>query len=200
MKAPKLATFKLAAPNLYRSSRPNYRQIKDMKDMNITLVYDFRHRGLDDLFNKFMEKFLCKIYGIEYHRMPFYFRHKKFPTLDDFEKVSKAIADNKQKGGNTLIHCRFGRHRLGQYAAWYELTQGKPLEEVSKSKDFLLRAYELIDKWFNFNNKEYWKRDYKSEVVKNRIQRRKNIENNKRLDALFAGTQNFLDILYSKSN
>ncbi len=201
MKAPKYASFKYITPGLIKSSRPNFRQIYSLKkDWNVTLIYDLRHRVCDDLVHKFLEKVLSKLFGIEYHRMPFSFKEGQFPTVEDFESVARAIEENRKKGNNTLVHCRSGRHRSGQYAAFYDLTRGESLEEISKRDDFYLRVYEMIDKWFNPNNREYWKREYKSEVVKNPRELRKNIDNNKRLDAVNIATMHFLELIYSKVN
>ncbi|MBO7672360.1 dual specificity protein phosphatase family protein [bacterium] len=199
MKAPQYATFKYITPGLIKSSRPNFRQIYSLKkEWDVTLIYDFRHRVGDDLHHKALERVLSKVFGIEYHRMPFSFKHDEFPKLEDFEKVSKAIEENRRKGNNTLVHCRSGRHRSGQYAAFYELTHGQTLEEVSKQKDFLIKAYEIINKYFNFNNHEYWKREYLSEVVENPKVLRHNIDNNNRLDDVARATEKFIELIYSK--
>lgn len=197
MKAPKYANFIKIDDYLYRGSRPHYTQIKELKKMGINQIYDFRNISLDDGFNKIAEKILCKIYKIKYIRMPYFFKKEKYPSMENLEKVSKSIENNGKNGGCTLIHCRSGKHRTGQHVAWYEFTKGKTIDELKNSNDFYLNAYNLILKFFNFDNKEYWSRTYKSEVVENKSLRMKNIDNNRRIDVVHRATIHFLETLYS---
>ena len=112
---------------LIRGAHPSIADVFRLKKEGVNQIYDLRQKSWRR--SRLPEKVACKIVGIDYNPMPFSFLYDKNPTLEDFEKVSKSIKENGDKGGKTFIHCNSGKHRTAQFVAFYEITKGEPLEK-----------------------------------------------------------------------
>ena len=97
-------------------------KLLQMKNNGINQVIDLRK---DTNCAQKLEKFFCKLIGLNYINCPLSFRDKNFVGKDFFLNINKLIAENI---GKTYIHCKKGKHRTGLCVAAYE-------KEVLKKND-----------------------------------------------------------------
>ena len=143
---------------LVRGKHPSPVDLYKLKKEGVNKIYDFRHHS--NFGYKFVERFLCKLFGIEYTRLAYSnFSPKEYPKLDTFEKVSQEVIHNGENGGITLFHCNSGRHRTSHFSAFYKITKGKPLESVKSTLGDEYKNYrdkiilEQVDEKNYFNRK-----------------------------------------------
>lgn len=146
---------------LVRGPHPSVRNLLKLKDEGVNQIYDFRH--LSNFGCKFIEKFACRMFGIKYKRVPYSNLYGEYPSLSDFENISKSVKQNGENGGRTLFHCRSGRHRTSHFSAFYLLTRGEPLEDVQSKNMSLYRQNvdeviksQIVDKdYFSRSHRDY---------------------------------------------
>ena len=90
------------------------RKIKKMKKEGVTQIIDLRNSAL---FERPIEKLLCRIFGIKYINYKFSHRAKNIPGGDFFEKINQAIINNQ---GTTYLHCEYGKHNDRDFLSIYK--------------------------------------------------------------------------------
>ncbi|MGN1154023.1 MAG: hypothetical protein ACI4S3_08330 [Candidatus Gastranaerophilaceae bacterium] len=115
---------------LIRGKHPSVRDLFCLKKEGVNQIYDFRHISTYGF--KFIEKYLCKIMGIKYIRIPYSNLYGNYPDKGTFEKISAQVKQNGINGGKTLFHCNSGSHRTSHFSAFYSLTNGDSLDVAKK--------------------------------------------------------------------
>lgn len=139
---------------LYRGPHPHISDLLALKKEGVNQIYDFRHIGVRGF--KFVEKFACKVLGIDYKRYPFSYLKDQYPCLEDFENIAKNVKQNGENGGKTLFHCNSGSHRTAHMAAFYDLTKGEPLREVLRNTDIVEYALRMDA----VRNRHFYQKNY----------------------------------------
>lgn len=183
---------------LIRGPHPSVRQLLSLKKEGVNQIYDFRH--LSNFGCKFIERFMCRLNGIKYIRLPYSNLYGEYPDLSVFEKVAASVKQNGENGGRTLFHCNSGRHRTSHFSAFYALTKGKSLEIAQNNyKD----TYEpTVNKIIQEQviDKKYFSRIKKEYTGINPIMRLITEYNNKIVDGIFNAHQKFVDMLSTKKH
>lgn len=123
---------------LIRGSRPRtYCDVKQLKKEGVTQIVCLGTKPY------LLERLACKLLGINFVRHNVDLLGGKYPTMDDFQKVTNEIRNNK---GKTYIHCSMGLHRTAQCVAAYNvLEKGKSLSKAIKEdlieKDYFEKKY-----------------------------------------------------------
>lgn len=90
------------------------RKLYKMKKEGVNQVIDLRNTSY---VKRPLEKFFCRILGINYENFRYPFRNPSLPSEDFFMRLNKTITDND---GKTYIHCAHGKRRTGVCVAVYE--------------------------------------------------------------------------------
>jgi hypothetical protein len=176
---------------LIRGPHPNPVDVFKLKKEGVNQIYDFRHYGPKGF--KFVERFLCKVAGINYERRAFCFLHGEFPTENEYQTIAKSVKDNGKHGGKTLFHCNSGTHRTALMSAFYDITKGENLDTVKTAKNYK----ENVDKVLKEQvvNTKYFSRNRVELNTKNPVKLLQNRFNNKVEKAIRSAYESFLDIL-----
>jgi len=85
-----------------------------LKNYGVNQIIDLRNHTTFS----FLEKFMCKILGINYNSVKYPRLNGNLPETDFFAGINNKILQND---GKTYIHCRHGRRRTSLCVAMYEL-------------------------------------------------------------------------------
>ncbi len=112
-----------------------------LRENGVNQVIDLRNRSteLSEIIPQYLERFFCKILGINYNNMSYSHKLGNLPDTDFFLKINGLISDNS---GKTYIHCRHGKRRTGVCVAIYEKMH------TQKSKK------EILDELYNYGFRE----------------------------------------------
>lgn len=184
--------YKVVDDYLIRGPHPHIYDVFKLKKEGVNRIYDFRHEGIRGF--KWIERLACKITGIEYKRQPYSFLEGKFPTQDDYERISREVLINGKNGGKTLFHCNSGTHRTALMSAFYDITKGKPLEICKKENT---NFKETVDKNIKKHIVEmmFFSRNKVIISTKNPIIKAKNIFNNMVEEATNKAYNFFMDMM-----
>ncbi len=176
---------------LIRGPHPSIKNLLILKQEGVNQIFDFRH--LSNFGFKFIEKFLCKLLGIKYTRLPYSNLYGEYPKLETFEQTAAKVKQNGNNGGRTLFHCNSGRHRTAHFAAFYKLTKGESLKKVQAKKNYKQLAKDIIqEQIYNTNYFSRTKIEYKG---RNPIKRILIKYNNKIYDCLNNAQRMFLELI-----
>lgn len=176
---------------LVRGPHPGIRDIFQLKKEGVTQIYDFRHYGMRGF--KFVEKFACKVAGINYKRKSFSFLEGTYPTKRDYETIARSVKKNGEKGGKTVFHCNSGTHRTSLMSAYYRITKGEPLEKVKQSPYYSANVAKIVKE--EIKDANYFTRNKLKTNVKNPIVRVINMFNNNVQNVTQKAYDLFVDIL-----
>ena len=177
---------------LIRGPHPKFFDVFKLKEEGVTQIFDFRH--VDIRGSKFVERFACKLAGIEYVRKPFSFLHNEYPTKRDYETIAHAVKENGENGGKTLFHCRSGAHRTALMATFYKITKGESVKTCAKTNP---NYSEDVNNAINeqIKNTNYFSRNRVNTETKNPLKRLKNIFNNQVQKVTKKAYEQFVDIV-----
>ena len=167
--------YRVVNEHLIRGPHPHVWDVFKLKKEGVNKIYDFRENNLKGF--KFLEKFACKILGIDYTRIKYSFLHDMFPTVEDYTRIAQSVEKNGEKGGITLFHCNSGTHRTALMSAFSEITKGKKVEECMRDPDYLQKVEDVVNKHIISTN--YFSRNQIVEHTNNPIKRLQNRFNNK---------------------
>lgn len=183
--------YKVVDNYLIRGPHPNISDIFQLKKEGINQIYDFRHYGLNGF--KWVERLACKAVGIEYIRKPYSFIEHMYPTLEEYETISKAVKENGEKGGMALFHCNSGTHRTSLMAAFFKITKGKPLEECKNNENFNEIVNDAVEE--EITNSRFFSRNKVDTNTKNPLKLMKNTFNNKVEEVTRKAYDMFMDMM-----
>ena len=186
--------YRVVSDELIRGPHPHIKDLVQLKKEGVTQIFDFRHdcvRGF-----KWVEKLACKVLGIKYQRRQFSFFNKR-PKLEDFESISKSVADNAKDGGKTLFHCNSGSHRTALFSAFYSITKGETLaHSMQNGSDYAERTIKAVDD--EIINSRFFTRNAVNPNSKNPIRHCKDIFNNKVVKNTQESLNEFYDLIHYK--
>lgn len=183
--------YKVVDEALIRGPHPGICDVFRLKKEGVTQIYDFRHFSVRGA--KTIERLACKIAGIDYKRRAFSFLEGTYPTLQDYEAISKSVKDNAQKGGKTLFHCNSGTHRTSLMSAFYRITHGESLSKCKKQSGYSENVDKILKE--EVSNAHYFSRNKAKKMSKNPVIRLINIFNNNVQNATQKAYDLFLDIV-----
>ena len=181
---------------LIRGPHPSVRNLIKLKKEGVNQIYDFRHYS--NFGTKFVEKIACKVLGIKYKREAYSNLYGEYPSLDTFERISKDVKQNGERGGKTLFHCNSGRHRTSHMTAFYKITKGEPLKDVIKKQkeDYNQLVNDTIQT--EVLDKDYYSRKINKYKGLNPIKLIIARINNKYAIGLHNGHKSFLEMMINK--
>ena len=124
-----VSKFSIPVDNKLLRGRAIYspRKFKELKADGVTQIIDLRHAPS---ITKFIEKLMCKLFGIKYINQKYSHKLSTLPEDNFFKEITQKIKQNPQK---TYIHCEKGKRRTGLFVAYYEKDKGaKTQTEIIK--------------------------------------------------------------------
>ncbi len=113
-----IARFQNIDNILYRGAKPEYEDIKRLKEIGIDTIIDFT-TGYGNQYSKADEKAIIENLGMNYIDMAFLpFRN---PSDEDVNKFFETMQQARKENKKVFIHCREGKDRTGLFAAMYKL-------------------------------------------------------------------------------
>src|SRR5574344_1512438 len=115
--------------NLYRGKNPSVKKLIKLKNIGIKDIIDLRGNKFVNKFEMLKEKFLCKLFKMNYKNLPSDFRNG-LPNKDYYINLAKDI---KVTGKKTYVHCKCGMHRANYAVRAVEIiNEGKNFDTVEK--------------------------------------------------------------------
>lgn len=127
-------------------------------------MYKLQKNGITDIIDlrnestipKFIEKYLCKLFNINYTNIKISFKNKSIPSMDTYHKINNLLVENQK----TYVHCRLGKHRTGIFLAAYEKMSTshndneiiKKLNKFWQARETLKLFYDDFISKFNIKN------------------------------------------------
>lgn len=129
-----IANFHYVDDTLLRGSKPNYDQLKELKNNGVKNIISFctnynpktKKTGVMP-----EEADLAKKLNMNFFWIPF--KSTENPSEEDVKKFFSIIDKAKQNGEKVFIHCRYGSDRTGLFSALYRVKYQKvPMAEIVK--------------------------------------------------------------------